>query len=187
MLNTRELDLAILFETRQHSYTHGSAKQLWQPQPLLTEDLFLISPRVEERAQPLAITVAQLGDIPLILPTDPHGLRSAIDAAFARAQKMPHIAMEVDSLSMVMAAVDAGLGSTLQPHAAIMRYPDARNRFFLARIDDPQVHRVNLLCSLPEDELSPAALATRVVIRNTVKTLVGKGKWHGAQLWHHQS
>ena len=69
---------------------------------------------------------------PLILPTGSHGLRSTLDAAFARAKLVPQVVMEVDSLSMLMAAVDAGMGATVQPWAALGRHPDAAQRFEIA-------------------------------------------------------
>src|SRR5256885_14367907 len=77
----------------------------------------------------------------------------------------------VDSLSMVMAAVDAGLGSTVQPWASMGRYADAAQRFEWSRITDKDALRTNLLCSLSEDELSPAALAARVVLIDCVRQL----------------
>ena len=39
---------------------------------------------------------------------------------------------------------------------------------------------MNLLCSLSDDELSPAALAARVVLKDCVRTLLGEGRWSGA-------
>jgi LysR family tcuABC transcriptional regulator len=51
---------------------------------------------------------------------------------------------------------------------------------YMARITDHQVTRVNLLCGLSDDELSPAALATRVVLGDCVRTLVQSGVWQGA-------
>jgi len=81
---------------------------------------------------------------------------------------------------MVMAAVDAGLGSTLQPWAALGRYPDAAQRFQCARLTDAPARRVNLLCTLSDDELSPAALATRVVLLDCVRSLLSDGRWFGA-------
>lgn len=47
---------------------------------------------------------------------------------------------------------------------------------------DHPLQRRNLLASLAEDELSPAALATRVVILEVVCRLVGEGRWRGATL-----
>lgn len=188
MLISRELDIAVLFDARLQAPTEGPGSRLLQVQPLLSEDLFLVCSRHHTRKTwPGAMHLSQLGDEPLILPTGPHGLRSTLDAAFARAGIAPHVVMEVDSLSMVMAAVDAGMGVSLQPHAALGRFPDAAQRFTLVHIDDPQLHRVNSLCSLSEDELSPAALAARLILRSTVNALVESGRWPGTRIWHHES
>ena len=80
----------------------------------------------------------------------------------------------------------ACLGSSLQPYAAVHGFPDAEQRVRLSLIDDARVRRTNLLCSLSEDELSPAALATRVVVVDCVKRLIGGGAWPGTRLWHHE-
>jgi LysR family tcuABC transcriptional regulator len=186
LLNARELDLAVLFDARLQSQSEGAGSRLWQVQSLLSEDLFLIGARQPDRVWPPSLPLAALADEPLILPTGPHGLRSTLDAAFARAGVEPRIVLEVDSLAMLMAAVDAGLGTTLQPRAALGRFPDAQERFDVVRIEDPQASRVNLLCSLSEDELSPVALAARVVIRDTVRELVNSGRWPGTYLTHHE-
>ncbi|MCA3236346.1 MAG: LysR family transcriptional regulator, partial [Cupriavidus sp.] len=178
MLNARQLDLAVLFGTH--------AARRWTVLPLLEETLFLIQSRQtlpQGKADPPAQrTMADLADVPLIMPTGVHGLRSTFDAAFARAKVAPRVVQEVDSLAMLMEAVDMGFGATLQPWAAVGRYPDAETRFHLAQIDDPQAGRQNLLCSLSDDELSPAALALRVVLADTARGLVRSGEWRGARL-----
>lgn len=179
MLNARQLDLAVLFDTRLHQTRQDGGGRGWSVQPLLEEDLFLVQ-RAGAPCLPAEIAIAGLAEVPLILPTGPHGLRSTLDTAFAGAGISPRVVLEVDSLAMVMAAVDAGLGATLQPWAALGRYPDAAQRFQCARITDAPARRVNLLCSLSEDELSPAALAARVVLKDCVRTLLGEGRWSGA-------
>jgi len=179
MLNARQLDLAVLFDT------HPARR--WSVTALLEEKLYLIRARaaVAPRA-PARLRMAQLKGEPLILPTGPHGLRSTLDAAFARARFAPTLVAEIDSLAMLMDAVDAGLGGTLQPWAALGRFADAPTRFHLAEIADAQVRRVNSLCSLSDDELSPAALAARVVLADVARSLVRQGRWAGATL-HHDS
>ena len=182
MLRARELDVAVLFGHRPDALElwqpAGGAGRGWQVQPLIEEDLFLIR-SAASAALPPAVAMADLAQEPLILPTPTHGLRRTLDAAFARMGLAPKIALEVDSLAMVMAAVDAGLGSTLQPWAALGRYPDAAQRFHHARLDAPVARRVNLLCSLADDEMSPAALAARGVVRDCVHELVATGQWAG--------
>ena len=186
MLNARMLDLAVLFDRPLKSGQNALAARRWSALNLLEEDLFLIASRtVADTRPPKTLSLANLGDRPLILPTGPHGLRSTLDAAFARAKVSPRVVLEIDSLPMLMEAVDSGLGFTLQPWAAVGRFADAASRFSLTRITTPDVKRQNVLCSLSDDELSPAGLATRVVLTDCVRTLVAQGQWVGATLTHH--
>ena len=180
MLNARQLDLAVLFET--------DAARRWSVTPLLEETLYLIRSRQGLPPNAAAtVSMAELGALPLILPTGPHGLRSTLDAAFARAGLRPVLAAEIDSLALLMDAVDAGLGATLQPWAAVGRFADAAQHFHLAALDDPLARRPNVLCSLSDDELSPAALAARVVLADCARARVNAGQWMGATLSHHDS
>ncbi len=179
MLHARQLDLAVLFNTqpiRRLSVT-----------PLLEERLYFMCARDHAPAQlpaklPARLRVARLRDVPLIMPTGGHGLRSALEAVFGRARMQPRLVAEIDSLPMLMEAVLAGIGGTLQPWSALGRYPDAAQRFVLAELADAQARRPNALCSLSDDELSPAALATRVVLTECARDLVRSGRWVGATL-----
>lgn len=176
MLNARQLDLAVLYGT------HTAHR--WSMTPLLEERLFLIqsSARPACPAAGDTVALADLADVPLILPTGGHGLRSALEAAFTRVGRQPQVAAEIDSLHTLMEAVDAGLGATIQPWAATRRFADADRRFRLAAIVEGEAVRRSYLCSLSNDELSPAALAVRVALSACVRELVGRGAWQGARL-----
>ena len=197
MLNARALDMAVLFDSRLHGNEAGPTGsgqsrpggRRWQVHPLIEERLFLIRSRRHPQigVLPASMALADLAHEPLILPTGQHGLRSTLDTAFSQARFTPHVVLEVDSLSMVMAAVDAGLGSSLQPWAAMGRFEDAAQRFESALITDKDAQRTNLLCSLSEDELSPAALAARVVLVDCVRELVQSGAWSGTSPIHHDN
>jgi LysR family transcriptional regulator, regulatory protein for tcuABC len=181
MLNARQLDLAVLFDSRIHASHNLQTARRWSVMPLLEEDLFFVASAAHTRTDfPVTVDLAQLANEPLILPTGPHGLRSTLDAAFAQARVTPQVVLEIDSLAMLMDAVGAGLGATLQPGAAVARFADAAGRFRMARITAPHVTRQNLLCSLSDDELPPAALAARVVLADCARTLVRQGQWFGA-------
>lgn len=187
MLNARALDMAVLFDARLHGGQARAGGRRWQVHPLIEEELFLIRARGHHpEPLPPQMALADLSGESLILPTGLHGLRSTLDTAFSQARFTPHLVLEVDSLSMVMAAVDAGLGSTVQPWASMGRYADAAQRFEWSRITDKDALRTNLLCSLSEDELSPAALAARVVLIDCVRQLLRGGAWAGTALIHHE-
>jgi LysR family tcuABC transcriptional regulator len=183
MLNARQLDLAVLFDSPISASQHLQSARRWSVWPLVEEDIFLIAARSTRPAKsPQSLCMADLAQEPLILPTGPHGLRSTLNAAFARANVTPQVTLEIDSLSMLMEAVKAGLGGTLQPWAAVSRMGPERDNLYMARISDHQVRRVNLLCGLSDDELSPAALATRVVMADCARSLVQGGAWLGAAI-----
>ena len=118
--------------------------------------------------------------MPLILPSHSHGLRATLAVAFARAGVELRIAAEVDGLALLMDAVRAGLGATVQPGAAMARLAGADLRNTV--IADAHVGRRNLLVSLPDDELSPAVLAARLTIAETARALVRANLWAGARL-----
>lgn len=178
MLNARQLDLAVLFSTQ--------VGRRWSVLPLLEEKLLLIQARRHlppGRSLPTRpVTTRALAALPLILPTHSHGLRATIDAACLRARATLQLVVEIDSLAMLMDAVDVGIGATVQPGAAVGRFADAATRFHLAPLADRQARRLNAVCSLSNDELSPAALAARIVLADTARALVAGGQWPGAEL-----
>lgn len=173
MLRTRQIDLAVLF--------HLDDRARWSVTPLLHERLFLIGARGRS-AEPShgAVSLRELGDVPLLLPSAPHGLRALIEQAFARARLRPRIAAEIDGLSLLMDAVAAGHGATIQPGAATARL--ALQDFRVRALRDRHARRPNLLASLSDDELSPAGLAARVVMGEVARRLVAEGRWPGATL-----
>ena len=178
LLNARQMDIAILFDTQ-------SARR-WRVTPLLEEQLFLIQSRQSPVAPKIRhgapVSLAQLQQVPLILPSGSHGLRSSVMASFTSAGFQSQMAMEIDSLPLLMEAVDAGMGATVQPWSAVGMYRDAEARFQWSQIADDSVRRKAALCSLSDDELSPAALAARVVLVDCARRLVESGQWLGASL-----
>ena len=173
MLNARQIDLAIVFRE--------DIGQRWNVTPLLDEQLFVIAAQgLADFPQKRSVRLSALADLPLIMPSGSHGLRALLDQSFARAKREPRIVAEVDGLALLMDAVRGGLGATIQPGAVLTRYADAS--LAVARVSDAHVRRRNLLVSLPEQELSPAGLAARVVLTDVATVLVQAGHWIGARL-----
>ncbi len=173
MLGARHLDLAILFEP-------APARRL-ATTPLLDERLYLVG-RPDLRGMPAGerVRLAALAEVPLILPSAPHGLRAIVDEAFRRAGAAPRVVAEIDGLPLLMDAVRAGLGATIQPGSVAARAPEGA--LALLRVADASARRTSVLASLSDDELSPAALAARVVVAEVARGLVAAGRWRGATL-----
>lgn len=180
MLKRRQIDLAILFNDESVAFIHGDAL------PLLDESLFLIGQGLEGKTFDVptiteaGIRLADIALLPLILPSRSHGLRVSLNKSFAAANVLPNVIMEIDSLAVIMEAVGSGIGYTIQPGAAIAR--SGIGSLEVRPIIDQNAHRKNLLANLPEHELSPTALALKVLIRKVVRNLVNSGHWLGATL-----
>ena len=176
MLNARQLDLAVVFQS--------DMARRWSVIPLLEERLFLIADRkLAGLPKAKRVRLAQLTRLPLILPSGPHGLRALVSAAFARAKCEPRVVTDIDGLALLMDSVRAGHGATIQPGAAITRVArETGEPLALIEIADAHAVRQNLLVSLSDDELSPAGLAARVVLADVARSLVRAGRWTGATL-----
>lgn len=173
MLRARQLDLAVLFQ--------ADRGQRWSVLPVLDERLFLIArPGLAGLPDRERVEVGELADLPLILPSNQHGLRALLNAASSRGRYALNVVAEIDGLAVLMDAVRAGYGATIQPGAALARL--GGESLVTLEIADSAVRRPNLLTSLSDDELSPAGLAARVVLQSVMRDLVLQGRWPGATL-----
>lgn len=174
MIGMRQLDLAILFQAEK--------AERWSAMPLLDERLFVLARHgLAGLPETGPMRFDRIAALPLILPSDQHGLRALIDEAAARARISLNIVAEIDGLALLMDAVQAGMGATIQPGAATARRPGGS--LAAIEIDDASLRRPNLLVSLSDDELSPAGLAARVVLTDVARAMVGNGQWPGASVY----
>ncbi|ELB8098321.1 tricarballylate utilization LysR family transcriptional regulator TcuR [Salmonella enterica] len=174
MINTRQIDLAVVFQKDKILR--------WSARPILEEQLFLIGSHALLAALPdNPITPEQLAGIPLIMPSQGHGLRGRLDAVCQEHALNVEIVAEIDGLALLMRAVSDGLGATLQPGAAISHLDNDALR--VIGVHNPVLSRPNFLVSLSDDELTPAGLAARVVLTKVMRQLVDAGEWPGATLY----
>ncbi|EIM4274449.1 tricarballylate utilization LysR family transcriptional regulator TcuR [Salmonella enterica] len=174
MINTRQIDLAVVFQKDKILR--------WSARPILEEQLFLIGSHALLTALPdNPITPEQLAGIPLIMPSQGHGLRGRLDAVCQEHALNVEIIAEIDGLALLMRAVRDGLGATLQPGAAISHLDNDALR--VIGVHNPVLSRPNFLVSLSDDELTPAGLAARVVLTKVMRQLVDAGEWPGATLY----
>ncbi|EAB6685549.1 tricarballylate utilization LysR family transcriptional regulator TcuR [Salmonella enterica] len=174
MINTRQIDLAVVFQKDKILR--------WSARPILEEQLFLIGSHALLAALPdNPITPEQLAGIPLIMPSQGHGLRGRLDAVCQEHALNVEIVGEIDGLALLMRAVRDGLGATLQPGAAISHLDNDALR--VIGVHNPVLSRPNFLVSLSDDELTPAGLAARVVLTKVMRQLVDAGEWPGATLY----
>jgi LysR family nitrogen assimilation transcriptional regulator len=168
------LDLAMLF-------TQGPVKAL-RCQHLLTEEICLV--RARDASSPpdkdpdSTISVAQLQDERLVLPSKANGLRRVIDEAFALRGVRPRLVAELSMLRMLREAVLDGIASTMLPMSAVadeMRSGGVT----VKRLVDPPVLRPLSLCVNANVPLSAAGEAVYATVVETINHLVAEGVWPG--------
>jgi len=145
---------------------------------LLIEELFLISPPAAAEPGTETVRLAALSDLPLILPSRPHGLRLLVDTVAADADVALSVDVELDALSAIKELVEDGAGYTILPYASVHREV-AEGRLAARRIVGPPISRSLLLASSTQQPISAAARAVMQQIKGQVRDLVDTGNWLG--------
>jgi LysR family nitrogen assimilation transcriptional regulator len=134
-----------------------------QFEPLRTEDLFLI--RTAGGQAPWGegdVSLDELADVPLLLPSRIHTIRQLVEAAFQQASLRPRVVGEVESALTLVHAVDAGLGATVLPWSAAREILDLQ-ALEVRRIVRPVIEVKLSLVTSDNQPLSEPALAVQDV------------------------
>ncbi|WP_233848952.1 nitrogen assimilation transcriptional regulator NAC [Paraburkholderia sp. HD33-4] len=148
------MDMAVLYGDKP---VHGLSFQL-----LMNEEMFLVAPRsmgiVQEK-----IAVADLRDVPLLLPRPYNYLRKYVDEGFASVQMMPNVVAEIESASTLSAAVSAGIGATILPESTA-RVVAAAGDIVQSRIVSPVIKIPLSVCLSDHLPLSEPASAIKDIL-----------------------
>jgi len=94
----------------------GLADPDLEEEVLLQEELFLVcAPELQGARHDLQ----QLAALPWIVTSSPNAIRGLLSAVFTQAGLEPNIVAEINSLPMVIRAVQQNMGVTLLPQAAV--------------------------------------------------------------------
>jgi LysR family transcriptional regulator, nitrogen assimilation regulatory protein len=93
-------------------------------QPLLDDQLFLIAPLSKAaRKARKSITLAELADHPLIIPSRPHSIRMSVENALAGVDRKINVAHEIECIPAVIDLVRQGHGFGVLPLNAVKSTP----------------------------------------------------------------
>lgn len=175
MMRLGQLDLAVLFAS--------DVALDMSVDPLLDEELFVLLPVHSKLVAPRRthIDVAEAAALPLILPTGTHGLRRRIAAEFEQRGLSARIVAEIDSLSLLMNCVYAGMGATIKPMAAVFHEGERGRKWRALSISGARMRRPNYLYSLASERLSTAAALVAAELKDTTRGLVESGTWTGVE------
>lgn len=171
-LSSGTVDIAVLYVPTQAS---GLKIDI-----LLQEQLRLIVPPQADVGAEFA--VRRLGDVPLILPSAPHGLRLLAESLASRSGISLHVAMECDtSVSVTKRLVQNGCGYTLLPMAAVAEEV-AQGALRAARLAGPEVSRDVALATARNRPGSAELWNVTQTVREEIRHIVQSGGWPDAQL-----
>src|SRR5258707_5022481 len=112
-LNVGRVDCALVY--------NAPASPTVDLQPLLDDQLFLIaplSPKSSRKARK-SITLTELADHPLIIPSRPHSIRMSVENALASVDRKIRVAHEIECIPAVIDLVRQGHGFGVLPLNAV--------------------------------------------------------------------
>ncbi|WP_065755045.1 LysR substrate-binding domain-containing protein [Bradyrhizobium paxllaeri] len=102
--------------------------------------------------------------------------RAIIQTQVLRNQIIPSDTLEVDSLSALRMALEAGLGCAILARASVLA-DLAAGKYHARRIIDPPLTRALALVSLVDRPLTKAFLEVRKTMIEVVRSAVSTGRW----------
>lgn len=170
-LRVGNLDMAVLYDAERSPEVEVTT--------LHTEKLVLISKSnhlqsVKQNAaktpkprQP--IKLAEVANLPLILPSRPNAFRMLIDSQMSAIGTKPRVALEVDGLNAILSLVKEGLGHAVLPSYTLSNFDDPA-QFTLRTIRAPCVMS-ELMMVRPSKRSSTA---TQKIAAELVKSVVAQ-------------
>ena len=112
-LNVGRVDCALVY--------NASVTPAVDLQPLLEEQLFLITPLEEKnsRRSRKTVTLAELAEFPLIIPSRPHAMRMTVENAMAGVEQKIQVTHEIESIPAIVDLVRQRHGFAVLPLNAV--------------------------------------------------------------------
>jgi LysR family nitrogen assimilation transcriptional regulator len=169
-LLTGKIDIAVLYNAPSMSNVLS--------EPLLRDELVLLGATKDPSKLPLGpVPAKKFAEIPMILPSRPHGLRLLLDQVLGKAGIIPMIVLEVEAMPSTLNLVELGIGYTILSYSTVHHLVKA-GRIKCFPIVRPQLTRQLLLSTSSQ---RPMTMATRVMTKMVaaqVLELVRDGLWH---------
>ena len=140
-LRVGNLDLAVLYNAE-----HSPEVEMTT---LHTQALVLISKKTSDKAavgssarqgtlQRTVITLTEVADLPLILPSRPNAFRILVEGEMIAINRKPVITLEVDGLNAILSLVKEGMGHAVLPSYTLSNFDDPTS-FTLRSIVEPRI------------------------------------------------
>jgi LysR family nitrogen assimilation transcriptional regulator len=145
---------------------------------LATEELFLVGPAgaYGDLGGMPDVPLADLGDLPMMLPRLPLGLRHVIEDEMARAGVALKLRLEIDAMAHVGPLVAAGHGYSIMP-LPVVSEALAAGRVSIARIGGGAIRRTLCLVRNSSQVVTHASIRCEDLTVKVLSRLIEKGAW----------
>lgn len=168
-LMTGRIDVAVLYNAPRTSSLLTD--------PLVTDELFLLGPADDPAdAGSGDVPAARLAQLPLILPSRPHGLRVLVDDALAQIGLLPNVQVEIDAMPSTLSLVESGIGYTILSYSCVHHLIEAK-RIRKWSIVQPALTRSLVVATSTQRPVTKAARALVGFVRRQLDSLVSEGRW----------
>ena len=170
-LTAGRLDVAVLYNAR------GLRANTLRTDPVLTDELFLIG-AFNDRARlgTGPIPVARLAQIPLVLPSRPHGIRVLVDEAMAKLGLSPNVQVEIDAMHTMLSLAEKGLGYTILSASSVLDLVRAK-RVRIWRLAEPTITRSLVIATGMQRPSTKPVRALAKMFRDRMESLFHEGRW----------
>jgi len=168
-LNEERIDIGIL-------YRYGNSLPE-QEQALATLDSYLIGCAGDTVTSTPEVPFAALHELPLILPSPPHGLRGVLDTMARREGILLNPAIDGNSLQLQKLLVEHEKLYAVLPLHAVWSEREA-GRLQAARIVSPSMQQTISMALARSKGPSRAVTAVTAQITDLVDQMANKGMWH---------
>ena len=156
---------------------YGPASDLHLPvRDLFIEALVLAGPPGSGQSPEVPVTLADAAKRPLVAPSLPHGLRSIVETAAARARITLNLRHEADSFLVLKDLVECGLGFAILPRSSIRR-EEQEGRMAVAPLVRPTIRRQVVLAVPPDRAAGRATEAVLALLAEEVAARADGGDW----------
>ncbi len=139
-------------------------------EPLFEEDLLLVVAHDHHLAEREQLNLADLADIPLLLPPSGTASRAELDSAAAKAGVVLRPSAEIDGVRLTASLVFDGLGPSILPATALPGY--LKDSWRLITVEGLPRRRVGLARQRRSYPSAPAR-ALKAVLEEVVRTTAG--------------
>jgi LysR family transcriptional regulator, nitrogen assimilation regulatory protein len=168
------LDLGVI-------YDHTLKSDVLRTEPLATEEHLLVCAPGDPLSEREHISLAEMAELPLALPSRLHGLRLAVEQIMQSIGCAPRVRIEVESIVGLKQFAEAGGVYTILPRGEMMEELAAR-RLAILRIVDPPVRRTLFIAWSNERPFTKEMKAVLDIAKRETAEIIRRGCWGTAFL-----